>query len=98
VALNSGEENMAEDNRFDPARLERIERRLKALEDAEGIRNLKARYAALCDNQYDRRDREFVHRGRGLGKPRAGPLRGARGDPEFLPGSVGALSSLRSAN
>jgi ketosteroid isomerase-like protein len=24
-----------------------------ALEDAEAIRNLKARYAALCDNQYD---------------------------------------------
>jgi hypothetical protein len=23
------------------------------LEDAEAIRNLKARYAALCDNQYD---------------------------------------------
>jgi ketosteroid isomerase-like protein len=26
---------------------------MKALEDAEAIRNLKARYAALCDNQYD---------------------------------------------
>jgi hypothetical protein len=23
------------------------------LEDAEAIRNLKARYAGLCDNQYD---------------------------------------------
>ena len=44
---------MAQDNRFDLARLERIERRLQALEDAEAIRNLKARYAALCDNQYD---------------------------------------------
>jgi ketosteroid isomerase-like protein len=44
---------MAEDKRFDPARLELIERRLQALEDAEAIRNLKARYAALCDNQYD---------------------------------------------
>ena len=44
---------MAQDNRFDPARLERIERRLQVLEDAEAIRNLKARYAALCDNQYD---------------------------------------------
>jgi SnoaL-like domain len=40
---------MTEENRFDPARVERIERRL----DAEAIRNLKARYAALCDNQYD---------------------------------------------
>jgi SnoaL-like domain len=49
----TGEENMAQDNRFDPARLERIERRLQVLEDAEAIRNLKARYAALCDNQYD---------------------------------------------
>lgn len=44
---------MAEDTRFDPARLDRIERRLQALEDAEAIRNLKARYAALCDRQYD---------------------------------------------
>ncbi len=44
---------MAQDNRFDPVRLERIERRLQVLEDAEAIRNLKARYAALCDNQYD---------------------------------------------
>jgi ketosteroid isomerase-like protein len=44
---------MAQENRFDPARLERIERRLQLLEDAEVIRNLKARYAALCDNRYD---------------------------------------------
>ena len=44
---------MAQGNRFDLTRLERIERRLQALEDAEAIRNLKARYAALCDNQYD---------------------------------------------
>jgi ketosteroid isomerase-like protein len=53
VARSSGEENMAEDNRFDPARFDRIERRLQVLEDAEAIRNLKARYAALCDSQYD---------------------------------------------
>jgi SnoaL-like domain len=44
---------MAQDNRFDLVRLERIERRLQMLEDAEAIRNLKARYAASCDNQYD---------------------------------------------
>ena len=44
---------MAQDNRFDPTRLERIERRLRVLEDGEAIRNLKARYAALCNNQYD---------------------------------------------
>jgi hypothetical protein len=41
------------DDDFDAARLQRIERRLQALEDAEAIRNLKARYAALCDRQYD---------------------------------------------
>src|SRR5436190_23552320 len=51
--LNSGDENMAQDDRYDRARLERIERRLQTLEDAEAIRNLKARYAALCDSQYD---------------------------------------------
>jgi hypothetical protein len=44
---------MAQDDRFDLARIERLERRLQALEDAEAIRNLKARYAALCDAQYD---------------------------------------------
>src|ERR1700732_472939 len=44
---------MARDDRFDLARLERLERRLQAVEDAEAIRNLKARYAALCDAQYD---------------------------------------------
>jgi hypothetical protein len=44
---------MAQDDRFDLARVEQLERRLQALEDAEAIRNLKARYAALCDAQYD---------------------------------------------
>src|SRR5437762_1356320 len=44
---------MAQDNFVDPARIQQIERRLQVLEDAEAIRNLKARYAALCDNQYD---------------------------------------------
>jgi uncharacterized protein (TIGR02246 family) len=44
---------MVQDNRSDLARLERIERRLQVLEDAEAIRNLKARYAAFCDKQYD---------------------------------------------
>ena len=37
----------------DAARLDRLERRLQALEDAEAIRNLKARYAALCDDNYN---------------------------------------------
>jgi nucleotidyltransferase/DNA polymerase involved in DNA repair len=44
---------MAEDKFLDPARIEQQERRLRALEDAEAIRNLKAHYAALCDRQYD---------------------------------------------
>ena len=45
---------MAEyDDVFDLTRLERMERRLQALEDAEAIRNLKSRYAALCDDNYD---------------------------------------------
>ncbi len=37
----------------DAARLDRMERRLQALEDAEAIRNLKTRYAALCDDNYN---------------------------------------------
>ena len=41
------------DDNFDVARLERMERRLQSLEDAEATRNLKARYAALCDDNYD---------------------------------------------
>ena len=44
---------MAQDDRSGLLRLESLEGRLQALEDAEAIRNLKARYAALCDNQYD---------------------------------------------
>ena len=34
-------------------RIAAMGRRLQRLEDAEAIRNLKAEYAALCDNQYD---------------------------------------------
>ncbi len=41
------------DGEPDPTWLERTERRLQALEDAEAIRNLKSRYAALCDDNYD---------------------------------------------
>ena len=43
----------AQEDGLDPARLQRIEARLQALEDAETIRNLKARYAALCDDHYN---------------------------------------------
>ena len=44
---------MAQQNADTTARLERLERRLQTLEDAEAIRNLKARYAALCDDHYN---------------------------------------------
>lgn len=44
---------MVQDASVDPLRIELLERRLQALEDAEAIRNLKARYAALCDRNYD---------------------------------------------
>ena len=40
-------------NGFDLIRLQQMERRIQALEDAEAIRNLKARYAALCDDHYN---------------------------------------------
>src|SRR5215471_5137319 len=44
---------MAGHDAFDLTRLDRMERRLQSLEDAEATRNLKARYAALCDDNYD---------------------------------------------
>jgi hypothetical protein len=47
------EELMTAGSPNDAARLDRIERRLQTLEDAEAIRNLKVRYAALCDDHYD---------------------------------------------
>ena len=34
-------------------RLEELERQVRALEDANEIRNLKAEYAAACDDNYD---------------------------------------------
>lgn len=44
---------MAQGDASVSARIERLEQRLQALEDAEAIRNLKAHYAALCDKNYD---------------------------------------------
>jgi hypothetical protein len=83
-------------DRFDPARLERMERRLQVLEDAEAIRNLKARYAALCDNRYDAEGIASLSTEDAVWEsPRLGPVRRARGDPVFLPGSVGYLASGR---
>ena len=70
---------MEQDNRFDLARLEQIERRLQVLEDAEAIRNLKARYAALCDNQYDADGIATLFTEERFGKvPRGTASRGAR--------------------
>ena len=34
-------------------RLEELEKRVRAVEDVEAIRNLKARYGAYCDDNYD---------------------------------------------
>lgn len=45
---------MSEQERaMDPMRLERLEKRSQTLEDAEAIRNLKAVYAAHCDDNYN---------------------------------------------
>ncbi len=44
---------MAGSDKGESDRFECLERRLQALEDIEAIRNLKARYAALCDDHYD---------------------------------------------
>jgi limonene-1,2-epoxide hydrolase len=44
---------MAGQGNFVLTRLERMERRLKFLQNAEAIRILKSRYAALCDDNYD---------------------------------------------
>jgi ketosteroid isomerase-like protein len=35
------------------ARLEELEKRVRATEDVDAIRNLKARYAAYCDDNYN---------------------------------------------
>jgi len=47
------EDAMDGQGNFVLTRLERMERRLMFLEDAEAIRILKSRYAALCDDNYD---------------------------------------------
>ena len=35
------------------SRLEELESRVRTLEDTDAIRNLKARYAELCDDNYN---------------------------------------------
>lgn len=43
----------ADSTAHDPSRLAQIEQRLQALEDVNAIRNLKAKYAAYCDDNYN---------------------------------------------
>jgi ketosteroid isomerase-like protein len=43
----------AEHDTIDTARIERLERRLRVLEDIEAVRNLKTLYAAHCDDDYN---------------------------------------------
>jgi ketosteroid isomerase-like protein len=40
-------------NSSDMSRWEQLEKRVQALEDVNAIRNLKARYAAYCDDHYN---------------------------------------------
>src|ERR1700760_2863105 len=83
---------MAHENGVDAARLERIERRLQVLEDAEAIRNLKARYAALCDNQYDADGiANLFTEGAVWESPGLGRFEGREAIRKFLPGSLGDL-------
>ena len=83
---------MAQDKGFDPARLEQIERRLQVLEDAEEIRNLKARYAALCDNQYDADGIASLFTEDAVWEsPALGRFEGRDAIRNFLSGSVGHL-------
>ena len=35
------------------SRLDELENRVRAVEDTDAIRNLKARYAAYCDDNYN---------------------------------------------
>jgi len=57
---------------------------------SEAIRNLKARYAALCDNQYDADGIASLFTETRWESPRWAGSKVAS-DPEFLPGSVGHL-------
>ena len=41
------------DEAADLTRIEQLEARIRTLEDTDAIRNLKSRYAAYCDDQYD---------------------------------------------
>ena len=42
-------------------RLEELETRVKAVEDTNAIRNLKAQYAELCDDNYNPDGLSLIH-------------------------------------
>jgi hypothetical protein len=65
--------NNSSDARNDLARLKRLEQRLRVLEHAEAIRNLKARYAGPCDNNHDADDIATLLAGEHLVRGRLGP-------------------------
>ena len=70
-------------------RLEELESRVRTLEDTDAIRNLKARYAELCDDNYNPDGiaalfvEDAVWESGG-----SGPLRGQRGHPWIFPRRV----------
>jgi hypothetical protein len=82
---------MAGQGDFDLTRLERMERRLQSLEDAEAIRNLKSRYAALCDDSYDADGIAALFTEDATWDPGAGSVRGPGRDPRLFPGRGGDL-------
>ena len=74
-------------------RLEALERRLQALEDAEAIRNLKARYAALCDDNYNPDGIAALFTEDALWEsPTLGTFRGRDAIREFFRGARGIFS------
>jgi hypothetical protein len=87
---------MVQSDQYDPTRLERLERlerRLQVLEDAEAIRKLKARYAALCDSQYDADGIAMLFTEDALWEsPGLGRFEGREAIRKFLPGSLSDLS------
>ena len=93
VAAKQGHEMTARETRSDLSRLERMERRLQALEDAEAIRNLKARYAALCDAQYDADGIAALFTGDALWEsPTLGRVEGREAIRGFFQGASGIFS------
>src|SRR5258708_38612883 len=78
--LNSGHEKMAQDNRSDLARLERMERRLQGPGEAGAVRKLEKRYGAVCDKQNEAHGGAILFPQDAVwGRPRPGRFEGAAG-------------------